>query len=63
MAETLQVWMARKGWKPSELARQAQLSYALINKAMNGQKISKDSADKISKALNVNLSDISGLNY
>lgn len=63
MAETLQVLIARKGWRPGELAREAKLSYTLINKAMNGERISRDSAEKISKALGVRLEDIDGLNY
>lgn len=63
MSETINVHIARKGWKPGKLAREAGLSYALINKAMNGQKISRDSAERISRALGVPLSEISGLIY
>lgn len=63
MAETLQVILARKGWKPSDLAYEARLSYSLIFNAMNGKTISRKSAEKIAKALNVELADIVGLNY
>ncbi len=63
MPETLAVHITRKGWRPGRLAQEAGLSYALINKAMNGQKIHINSANKISKALGVPLSEIKGLNY
>lgn len=63
MPETLPVILARRGWKPSDLAYEARLSYSVISNAINGQKISEKTAKKISKALGVNLEDIDGLNY
>ena len=63
MPETIPVILARRGWKPSDLAYEARLSYSVISNAINGQKISEKTARKICKALKMDLKDIDGLNY
>ena len=62
-SETIEVHMARKKWRLSKLAREAGLSSAVVRKAMNGEKIRPNTAAAIARALDVELSQIEGLNY
>lgn len=60
---TLPVLRTAKGWGPGELAREAGVSYSLIRKAEAGEVISRESAEKICRALGVLPEDVEGLRY
>lgn len=60
---TVPVLRASLGWTPGKLAQVTGLSYSLVHKAEQGQRISKNSAEKICKALGVELSQVEGLYY
>lgn len=60
---TLAVWMKSQGLSDTQLAAAVGLSVDAIRKAKAGKPITRDTARKICKALDITLSDIEGLNY
>lgn len=63
MAETLAVHMARAKFRRGDLARAAGVSAEVISKALRGETVSRETAEAISRALNVPLYEISDLSY
>ncbi len=60
---TLRVLMAVHGLEIGELAHLTGLSPQVVSKAMHGKRISIESAEKISSAVQTPLDQIVGLNY
>jgi DNA-binding Xre family transcriptional regulator len=60
---TLEVLMASQHMKTSQLARSAGISSDVVRKALRGERISLDTAERLAEVLHTHPADIAGLNY
>jgi transcriptional regulator with XRE-family HTH domain len=66
---TLEDYRILCGWSKNEMARQASMDFNTLNRAMNGERVSIGTADKLAIAISRKLgrsirpSDIEGLNF
>ena len=65
---TLEDYRAQFGWSKAEMARQARVDINTLNKALDGEAVSVNSANKIARAISrelgrtIRAQDIEGLN-
>lgn len=65
---TLEDYRLLCGWSKNEMARQAKMDFNTLQKAMNGEPVSINTANKLARALSAELGrtiripDIEGLN-